>query len=43
MNRAYFLTGTDTEVGKTLATCALLHAAAAQSPDLDLRRVAIGV
>jgi dethiobiotin synthetase len=24
---AYFITGTDTEVGKTFATCALLHAA----------------
>lgn len=28
MNRAYFLTGTDTEVGKTFITCALLHRAA---------------
>ena len=25
MNRAYFLTGTDTEIGKTFVTCALLH------------------
>lgn len=25
--KAYFITGTDTEVGKTLVTCALLHAA----------------
>lgn len=25
MNQAYFLTGTDTEVGKTFVTCALLH------------------
>lgn len=27
MNPAYFLTGTDTEVGKTFITCALLHRA----------------
>lgn len=27
MKHAYFLTGTDTEVGKTFATCALLHRA----------------
>ena len=27
MNRAYFLTGTDTEIGKTFITCALLHRA----------------
>ena len=27
MNRAYFLTGTDTEIGKTFVTCALLHRA----------------
>lgn len=27
---SYFVTGTDTEVGKTFATCALLHAARAQ-------------
>ena len=26
MNRAFFITGTDTGVGKTLVTCALLHA-----------------
>ena len=25
MNHAYFLTGTDTEIGKTFITCALLH------------------
>ncbi len=30
MKRAYFISGTDTEVGKTLATCALLHAARLQ-------------
>lgn len=29
MNRAYFITGTDTEVGKTFVTCALLHRARA--------------
>ncbi|MBI2277751.1 MAG: dethiobiotin synthase [Dechloromonas sp.] len=28
MKQAYFLTGTDTEVGKTFVTCALLHRAA---------------
>jgi dethiobiotin synthetase len=28
MNHAYFLTGTDTEIGKTFITCALLHRAA---------------
>ncbi|MFZ2269590.1 MAG: dethiobiotin synthase [Azonexus sp.] len=28
MSPAYFLTGTDTEVGKTFVTCALLHRAA---------------
>lgn len=27
MSRAYFVTGTDTEVGKTAVSCALLHAA----------------
>jgi dethiobiotin synthetase len=27
MNPAYFLTGTDTEIGKTFVTCALLHRA----------------
>ncbi|HEX6735405.1 MAG TPA: dethiobiotin synthase [Azonexus sp.] len=27
MNHAYFLTGTDTEIGKTFVTCALLHRA----------------
>lgn len=30
MTRAYFIAGTDTEIGKTYATCALLHAFAAQ-------------
>jgi dethiobiotin synthetase len=28
--RAFFVTGTDTEVGKTVVSCALLHAAAAR-------------
>ncbi len=28
MSEAYFLTGTDTEIGKTFITCALLHRAA---------------
>lgn len=27
MNNAWFVTGTDTEIGKTFTTCALLHAA----------------
>ncbi|HBM84287.1 MAG TPA: dethiobiotin synthase, partial [Halieaceae bacterium] len=26
MSRRYFVTGTDTEVGKTAVSCALLHA-----------------
>jgi dethiobiotin synthetase len=30
MSKAYFVTGTDTEVGKTAVSCALLHAAAAR-------------
>jgi len=30
MNNAWFVTGTDTEVGKTLVTCALLHAVQAR-------------
>lgn len=30
MTRTYFVTGTDTEVGKTAVSCALLHAAAEQ-------------
>ena len=28
LRRSYFITGTDTGVGKTLFSCALLHAAA---------------
>nr|ELH5110422.1 dethiobiotin synthase [Escherichia coli O174] len=27
MSKCYFVTGTDTEVGKTVASCALLQAA----------------
>ncbi len=43
MNRAYFLTGTDTEVGKTLSACALLHAAAARGMrTLGMKPVAAG-
>ena len=43
MNRAYFLAGTDTEVGKTLAACALLHAAAGQGMrTLGMKPVAAG-
>lgn len=30
MKQAYFLTGTDTEIGKTFVTCALLHKAQTQ-------------
>lgn len=30
MNNAYFVTGTDTEIGKTFVTCALLHRYRAQ-------------
>jgi len=30
MKQAYFVAGTDTEIGKTFASCALLHAARAQ-------------
>ena len=29
MSQTFFVTGTDTEVGKTAVSCALLHAAAA--------------
>ncbi|MGU4809579.1 AAA family ATPase, partial [Escherichia coli] len=29
MSKCYFVTGTDTEVGKTVASCALLQAAKA--------------
>ena len=32
MSPAYFLTGTDTEIGKTFITCALLHHAAHRFP-----------
>ena len=37
MSRRYFVTGTDTEVGKTAVSCALLHAAGA----LGLRTAAV--
>lgn len=30
MTKIYFITGTDTEVGKTVVSCALLQAAAAE-------------
>ncbi|MDR2214178.1 MAG: dethiobiotin synthase [Pseudomonadales bacterium] len=41
--RAYFVTGTDTEVGKTLVSCLLLHAAAARGLDtLGLKPLAAG-
>jgi dethiobiotin synthetase len=42
--QAYFLTGTDTEVGKTFAACALLHAARRQGlSTLGMKPVAAGV
>ncbi len=41
--RAYFVTGTDTEVGKTLVSCLLLHAAAARGMEtLALKPLAAG-
>lgn len=44
MPEAYFITGTDTEIGKTHATCALLaHAAAAGRRAVGLKPVAAGV
>lgn len=42
--QAYFVTGTDTEVGKTFATCALLHVARQQNLNaLGMKPVAAGV
>lgn len=42
--QAYFVTGTDTEVGKTFATCALLHVARQQNlKALGMKPVAAGV
>lgn len=42
--QAYFVTGTDTEVGKTFVTCALLHAAAGKGlRALGMKPVAAGV
>jgi dethiobiotin synthetase len=42
--QAWFLTGTDTEVGKTFAACALLHAARARGlSTLAMKPVAAGV
>ena len=44
MSQAYFLTGTDTEIGKTFTACALLHAArAAGLAAAGLKPVAAGV
>ena len=41
--RAWFVTGTDTEVGKTLATCVLIHAARARGHvALGMKPVAAG-
>ena len=43
MNTAYFITGTDTGVGKTLVSCALLHAFAAQGKTVvGMKPVAAG-
>jgi dethiobiotin synthetase len=43
MSRAFFVTGTDTEIGKTFATCALLHAARARGlTALGMKPVAAG-
>lgn len=43
MSHAYFLTGTDTEIGKTFITCALLHrAVAAGRTAAGLKPVAAG-
>ncbi len=42
-SRAWFLTGTDTEIGKTFTTCALLHAARRQGlTALGMKPVAAG-
>lgn len=42
--QAYFVTGTDTEVGKTFVTCALLHAASGKGlRALGMKPVAAGV
>lgn len=42
--QAFFVTGTDTEVGKTFATCALLHAARKQGlKAIGMKPVAAGV
>lgn len=44
MNTAWFLTGTDTGVGKTLLTCAFLHLARSQGKTaLAMKPVAAGV
>lgn len=41
--RAWFVTGTDTEIGKTFATCALIHAARARGwRTLGMKPVAAG-
>jgi dethiobiotin synthetase len=43
MSEAYFLTGTDTEIGKTFITCALLHRASRDGlPAAGLKPVAAG-
>ena len=44
MTQAYYITGTDTEIGKTQATCVLLtHAAQAGRRAIGLKPVAAGV
>ena len=43
MRNAYFITGTDTSVGKTLVSCALLHAFAARGKSvIGMKPVAAG-
>ena len=43
-HQAYFVTGTDTEVGKTFATCALLHAARQKGLQaIGMKPIAAGV
>lgn len=43
MTKAWFVTGTDTEIGKTFVSCALLHAARAQGlAALGMKPVAAG-
>ncbi len=44
MTRAYFITGTDTEIGKTYVACALLHAFRQQGlTAVGMKPVAAGI